>query len=72
MNVRSEPEVRLALDPGEPACSLMSKVTCEIPKTQNRGTTRSSEYQDFGYREMEMSKTLTNRSPEIAKCEMAK
>jgi hypothetical protein len=26
MNVRSDPEVRLALDPGEPARSLKSKV----------------------------------------------
>jgi hypothetical protein len=40
MNVRSEPEVRLTLDPGEPACSLTSKVTCETPKNPKQAPQR--------------------------------
>jgi hypothetical protein len=40
MNVRSEPEVRPALDPGEPARSLTSKVTCETPKNPKQAPQR--------------------------------
>jgi hypothetical protein len=40
MNVRSEPEVRPVLDPGEPACSLMSKVTCETQKNPKQAPQR--------------------------------
>jgi hypothetical protein len=43
---------------------------CRNAKTRNRRITWSIGYRDFGYREMEMSKTLIIRSPEVAKCEM--
>jgi hypothetical protein len=72
MNVRSEPEVRPALDPRKSARSLMSKVKCEIPKTRNRRITRSNGYRDFRYREMEKSETLNIRSPEVPKRETPK
>jgi hypothetical protein len=56
MKVRSEPEVRPALDPGEPAHSLKRKVKrgYKIPKAGD----------SFGYRELGMSRTLTTGVPD--------
>jgi hypothetical protein len=64
MNVRSEPEVRPALDPGEPARSLKSKVKqgYKIPKA-------GGQFRIPGVGRVE---TLHHRSPEIAKCETLK
>jgi hypothetical protein len=70
MNVRYEPEVRPALDPGELTRSLTSKVKCETPKI----TSTKTPFRSFGYREMEKSRveTLQHRSLEVAKCETPK
>jgi hypothetical protein len=42
------------------------------PENPKRRITQRVGYWDFGYREMEMSETVINKSAEITKCEMAK
>jgi hypothetical protein len=44
---------------------------CRNAKTRNRRIAWSTGYRDFGYREMEMTKTLIIRSPEVMKPEIA-
>jgi hypothetical protein len=63
MNIRCESKVRPTLDSGEPASSLTTQV--------KRGM-KSQKEDDFGYREMEMSKTHIIRSPKVLKCENPK
>jgi hypothetical protein len=63
MNDRSDPKVRMALNPGEPAISLT---------TQVKQGMKSRKEDDFGYREMEKSKTLNIRSLEVPKCKTPK
>jgi hypothetical protein len=74
MNVRSEPEVRPALDPGEPTCSLNEQGDMQNPEKSKTGTSTKTPFRSFGYREMEKSRveTLQHRSPEVAKCETPK